>query len=234
LTDRDRLQDKMGKLGSGRTSAGVDARTEPALLKSIAILVDETVLPREITLSAGEVRVVLTISRRRLVKVTGDVHAHFEEDAEEPLARLRSELVGILRGKTGIGLHSERTEIPPDLQAAGPSAQALAEAWGVALYGGGGVDDLADLVRGKAYAWAAWSSGETRDEGGDPEYLKVLKKTPALKELRAQHGGARGIVAVGGNSFATAIGLAWDGESELGFVVARLDLGPIAQAFAGG
>jgi len=50
--------------------------------------------------------------------------------------------------------------------------------------------------------------------------------------LRAQHGAARGLVAVGGHSVATAIGLAWDGEEETGFVIARPDLGRVAEAFA--
>lgn len=234
MTDRERLRDKLGKLAAGRIAAHVDARSDAALMRSIATLVDETVLPREVTLSVEDVKIVLTISRRRLVQVAGDVHASFDEDGEAPLLTLRGELSGMLKGREGISVHAERAEIPPEMQGAGPSAEALAAAWGVALYAEpGGVGALAAMLQGKAYAWVAWHDGELREEGGDPAYLKTLKTTVARQELRAQHGGARGLVAVGGNSFATAIGFAWDGGAETAFVVARIDLAPLAAAFNG-
>jgi hypothetical protein len=238
MSDRERLRDKLDKLGTGRIAAEIDARSDKTFLRGLTQLIDETVLPREVTLSAGDVRVALTVARRRLIAVAGDVTARFDQEADDAgddtLRRLRADLVQALVGQDRVAIGAARTEIAPELQGAGPSADALAAAWGVALYGtAGGIDALAALVREKSYAWVIWDHGAAADEWGDPEYLKVLKNKVSPRAVRAQHGGDRGFVAVGGNSFATALGLAWDGQAEVGFIVARIDLAPLAQAFAG-
>jgi len=237
MSDFDRLKDKLGKLGKlgdRRVGATLDTSTDVALLHGLALLVDETILPRLITLSAGSKTVDLTVTKRRLISVAGAAAAEFEDDdTDATLARLGRDLARIFVGAK-LSIRSERAEIPPELQGAGPPAETIAAAWKTSLYGAAqqAGPDLVEFLKEKAYAWATWEGETATDHGGDADYLKVLRKKLPRAEIRAQHGGAKGLVALGGNGFATAIGVAWDGGSEVAFVIARIDLAVLARTVA--
>ena len=199
MSDFARLKTVLAKLGGrerapgeGRKLKGGDAE---ALLAALVTEIDETILPRRLTLGAGSSGIHIAVANRRLQALLAPapevdgaeaLAGQPLPDAEDPgVPALKEVLLRAFDGAGPVGIQSRRLDVPfaSDI---GVPANLLARAWGVsevappkamspteamtAFLGGLGPD----------VSWLRINGEEVADQGGAEDRLVTLGEQAAI------------------------------------------------------
>lgn len=200
MKDVKRLRDKIGKLASQSAAISKSGRQiltsdDANGLAAVLSEIDETILPRHLTLLSDTGKVVLGAGNRRLmaiVRVEGDALADMAEVVGVSMTRPDVADLGRVRDLMTVAFSTSKsilvTSTPNDGDtfsfADGTTAAALASAWGVdldgALAGDGaaGQDHVSRFLGAMASTPSAWlqlSAGKPAAEGGDATLVLRLK-----------------------------------------------------------
>lgn len=169
-----RLAGAIGRLSAGDEAAGT-ANPIQAVLREI----DETVLPRRITLrSETGAAVDLLVSNRRLYAVTVGGEAGADpSDPQEAAGIFARRLKAALGQVRRVTLHAARPEVDPDVQHIGCTAQALAQAIGVAFRANtaAGLEEFLAWIEAEALAWLRPGKGGAERSGGAADLIGPLR-----------------------------------------------------------
>lgn len=200
MKDVRRLKDQIARLNAPSPKASADGRDilgsgETDGLAAVLREIEETILPRSLTLTSERGSVVISAGNRRLFSVdavTGEGLAHVSgvvglsltrPDVAD-LGRLRDTLVAGFGGAKAIFVKSAPVAGDSSKFADGTTAAALASAWGVELSMAstplpadlGPVAAFIEAIPEIPQAWIQMAAGKTTAEGGAPELTKKLKK----------------------------------------------------------
>lgn len=210
VTGRGKLEERLQKLAAagvaGPGGRALRSVSQAVLLRRILDEIGETVLPRRLRLSAGEDRaVVLTAANGRLLRIegvegggalgdaAGEVSGRPFEPADVSLAEpLRALFLALARGVDTVMIRHEAFDNALDPERAGLSAEALADAWGIAGTADGAtpaadaIDDFLARSQDLVSAWLLTSVAAPDSEGaGDQDRVEELS---AFAEARRETG----------------------------------------------
>lgn len=199
MKDPRRLKSKIARLASA--SGGHDAEGRPILgsepidgLTAVLREIDETILPRSLTLSSARGTIVVTAGNRRLISIEAvsgeglaDVASIAGLSLTRPdvadLGRLRDALVAAFDKTSDVRVKSAPIPGGTMTFADGTTAAALASAWGIEL-----IDDGTDIAAEREpldmflasmpsipRAWLQMDGGKPKAEGGAAELIARLK-----------------------------------------------------------
>lgn len=234
MSEHDRLQDKLAKLGRDEGLARPDARTRGAFLSGVLVAIDETVLPRDLTLTGCGKSVTLRVSKRRLLAVAGAVTAVLEDPDTKSLGALGDKIFTVFSGCVDITLQQKRPASQPDTSELGASVAALAEAWDIDLYAKAPSIEafLASVVDPAAHV--VWRGGDEIGHSGDAEVVKRIRSLVAGRgdALRSLAGdGPRGFALARAHEGDRAMLFLWDGQAEAALAVPRDNLAQMLAAW---
>ncbi len=197
MKDARRLNEKISKLGEASPQAGAGQRDILAGsdgLTAVLREIDETILPRRLTLTASAGSIALTAGNRRLIsidqidgegleEVKGTAGLSLTRPDVADLGRLRDAFVTAFGETASILVDSKPPEGKAPSFADGTTAAALASAWGLSLAVQAGDEDsdqdalesFLGKLPGMSRAWLRLSTGKIADDGGDQEELLRLK-----------------------------------------------------------
>lgn len=199
MKDVRRLKSKIARLANA--SGGHDAEGRPILsgegtdgLTAVLREVDETILPRSLTLSSARGTIVMTAGNRRLIAietVAGDALAEVASIAGlsltrpdvADLGRLRDALVAAFDKTPDVRVKSAPIPGGTMTFADGTTAAALASAWGIELLGDDGdpaierepLDMFLASMPNIPRAWLQLEGGKPKAEGGSANLVSRLK-----------------------------------------------------------
>ncbi len=200
LSDFNRLEQVLGKLrrrertpGEGRKLQGSDAG---ARLAALMAEIDETILPRRLTLTSDEGALHLAVANRRLEALlppapnldgAEDLAGQALQDVDDPAVKaLHGVVEQFLAVHGGIGLSARRLDVSfaSDI---GVPANVLARAWGVEDQPEPAILEpseiltryLADLGE-DAIAWLRIEGEEVLDQSGEPDRTARLGEQAAI------------------------------------------------------
>ena len=136
VSDRERLKNALSKLANESSLDGKARRltgeTTEALVLAMLTEVDETVLGRRLSFSAGSRRFVLDAANRRVLYAVAPVDIDLS-DKEDPAQAeaLRAGLVSFAEGQTELTVTTSPSAAARETGILGIAATALAEAWGL-------------------------------------------------------------------------------------------------------
>ncbi|MDU8943353.1 hypothetical protein [Ovoidimarina sediminis] len=209
-----RLEALAGAGTADREGRVLRALSADTLRKRVLRLLDETVMPRVLSLRAdGGRSVALDVANGRVGRIlTADSAVLPGGEAElvgQPLtmedesvtARVAGCLERLLEGSATLTVRSEGPGASPEPTQPGPSARAIAEVWGIELAPsdlpepGAIFDDVLAAVQGKARAWLML--GATPEDSGGAGDQDALDDLNAFAEAWG----------VGGQAAAATLGL---------------------------
>ncbi|MEO1178966.1 MAG: hypothetical protein AAFV87_17940 [Pseudomonadota bacterium] len=199
MKDARRLKSKIARLATA--SGGHDTKGRSILdegdsdgLTAVLREIDETILPRALTLSSARGTIVITAGNRRLIKietVTGDELADVASVAGlsltrpdvADLGRLRDALVAAFNSTPEVRVKSAPIPGGTMTFADGTTAAALASAWGIELISGDAgrtverapLDTFLASMPNVPRAWVQLESGKPKAEGGAQDLVARLK-----------------------------------------------------------
>ncbi len=203
MSDFARLEDKLAKLRQRERIAGEGRRlrggSPEALLASVLVEIDETILPRRLSFHVEDGETVhLAVANRRLqallspapntgsVLVT-DVVDHPLPDAEDPaVIVVRDVLLAAFASGASVAIQSSRPPgrgFPSDI---GVPSGILRRAWGIAdaelevLSPGELLSRFIASLDGDAIAWLRIEGEDVTDQGGDASVLETLGDHAAM------------------------------------------------------
>ena len=144
MTDRKTLERRLQALASvgvsktnGRTARSIGPNS---LLRRLLVELDITIMPRRLTVETDKGRAAsFLVANSRLIRIESmvgggtDVASDLRSNDAELNARLQTQFRALLEGATEITTLTDPVVEGVDPKAAGPSARALAEAWGLSL-----------------------------------------------------------------------------------------------------
>lgn len=136
VSDRDRLKNALSKLANEPSLAGQARRltgeTTEALVLAMLTEVDETVIGRRLSFSAGNRRFVLDAANRRVLYAVSPVDIDLS-DKEDPAQAeaLRAGLLSFVEGQTEVSVITSPSAAARETGTLGIAATVLAEAWGL-------------------------------------------------------------------------------------------------------
>ncbi len=223
MSDQDRLNAVLGKLGGPYDGPVADSSSVVSTLTSLLKAVDETVLARNLNVTAGKVSVVLHASKRRLLGVSGAVEADFGDGGGDGLTKLGEDLADIFLGKE-FSIKVTRPDEAPDLSAIGVGIQELALAWADA---GGSPHDIGQLCE-NALSAVQWNDGKEIGRFGDPD---LIGKEPSREALRALSGHQKGLISSRRQDSDNSAVFLWDDVEEALLIIPGKDLSGVVNGW---
>ncbi len=200
LSDFARLEEKLTKLrqrerapGEGRKLKG---DTADALIAALVAEIDETILPRRLTLSGGDMAIHLAVANRRLqamldpaasIEGAAELAGAALPDAEDPsVPALRAILETAFSKETNFSISARRLDVSYGSDIGVP-ANLLARAWGVSDAGPAKAlapnDVLSTFLTGlgdDVTAWLRIEGEEVSDQTGSADRLASLGEQAAI------------------------------------------------------
>ena len=200
MNDFARLEEKLTKLrrrertpGEGRKLKG---DTVDALIAALVAEIDETILPRRLTLSADDIAIHLAVANRRLqamlepaVAIDGaaELAGAALPDAEDPgVPALRAILDMAFSAEPNFSISARRLDATYGSDIGVP-ANLLARAWGISdvtpAKALAPAEILSNFLTGlgdEAVAWLRIEGEEVSDQGGDADRVASLSEQAAI------------------------------------------------------
>lgn len=200
MSDFARLEEKLTKLrqrertpGEGRKLKG---DTADALIAALVAEIDETILPRRLTLTAGDVAIHLAVANRRLqamlepavaLEGAAELAGAALPDVEDPgVPALRAILDAAFSADSDFSISARRLDVSYGSDIGVP-ANLLARAWGLSDVGPAKALAPAEVVSSflsgfgdEAVAWLRIEGEEVADQGGDADRVASLSEQAAI------------------------------------------------------
>lgn len=207
MSDRDRLNAILNKLGQGHQAEPQLGVSTTDFLTGILRIIDETVLARNLVLEAANNKMILHIAKRSLLGTTGIVDCDLAEADPAQLSDLGAEIKNTFMGSNP-ELSIVRPQNPVDPSAIGASVAALAVAWASVDEPVEDIQALAQLGTSAVYWADKGATAQSIGEGAvDPDGLD-------RENMRAQCHGDRGMLLVRHGDRNDGLFFVFEGPSE--------------------